>query len=190
MKKILFIIEHLNAGGAERSLVDILSYLDYSRYNVDLLLVQGTGDYAKEIPDEVNIILYSLDKAFGRFTTVLRNSIKNHDFFSFWFRIIYHISSLTKWSNLKYTKKLFKNVNKEYDCIVACRQSFICNELAAYVFNSKKKISWWHHGELDMTPDGIIRLKQSYSFIDTIVAVSESSAEIVRDGFDLAQEKI
>lgn len=190
MKKILFIIEHLNAGGAERSLVDILTNLDYSKYTVDLLLVQGTGDYEKEIPDKVNIILYSLEKAFGRFTTVLKNSIKNQDSFSFWFRIIYHICSLTKWSNLKYTKKLFKNVNKEYDCIVACRQSFICNELAAYVFHSKKKISWWHHGELDMTPDGITRLKQSYSFIDTIVAVSESSAEILKNGLNISQEKI
>ena len=36
-KKILFINGHLNAGGVERSLVDVLRHFDYGKYDVDLL---------------------------------------------------------------------------------------------------------------------------------------------------------
>ena len=39
-KKLLFINGHLNTGGVEKSLLDILTHLDYDRYDVDLLLTE------------------------------------------------------------------------------------------------------------------------------------------------------
>ena len=39
-KRILFINGHLNAGGVERSLVDVLRHMDYTKYAVDLLLLE------------------------------------------------------------------------------------------------------------------------------------------------------
>lgn len=44
-KKILFANLHMNTGGVEKSLLDVLQHLDYSKYEVDLLLFQGIGDY-------------------------------------------------------------------------------------------------------------------------------------------------
>lgn len=35
----------MNTGGVEKSLLDVLQHLDYSKYEVDLLLFQGIGDY-------------------------------------------------------------------------------------------------------------------------------------------------
>ena len=64
-KKILFINGHLDSGGCERSLIDVLKKLDYKKYEVDLLLLEHTGDYLEEVPEEVNIKVYSLDNAFG-----------------------------------------------------------------------------------------------------------------------------
>ena len=37
-KKILFVMPSLNSGGAEKSLISVLSLFDYERYDVDLLL--------------------------------------------------------------------------------------------------------------------------------------------------------
>ena len=54
-KKILFINGHLDSGGCERSLIDVLKKLDYKKYEVDLLLLEHTGDYLEEVPEEVNI---------------------------------------------------------------------------------------------------------------------------------------
>ena len=56
MKKLLFIGMSLNMGGAEKSLVNLLNLIDYSRYSVDLLLFQKKGVLLQQIPSEVNIL--------------------------------------------------------------------------------------------------------------------------------------
>ena len=39
MKKILFIINSLGGGGAEKALIEFLRHIDYTRYEVSLCLV-------------------------------------------------------------------------------------------------------------------------------------------------------
>lgn len=57
MKKILFVIDSIDCGGAERALVSLLKNLNYSHYQVDLLYFNYENEYfKKEIPKEVNII--------------------------------------------------------------------------------------------------------------------------------------
>lgn len=51
MKKTLLLINgHINTGGVEKSLIDILKQLDYTHFDVDLLLLEELGDYAAELP--------------------------------------------------------------------------------------------------------------------------------------------
>ena len=45
MQKILFIIESLSCGGAEKSLVTLLQNIDYSKFEVDLLLIKKGGEF-------------------------------------------------------------------------------------------------------------------------------------------------
>ena len=44
-RTILFINGHLEAGGCERSLTDVLKNINYDKYEVDLLLLERRGDY-------------------------------------------------------------------------------------------------------------------------------------------------
>ena len=55
-KKILFVIDSLGSGGAEKSLISLLTLFDYSKYDVDLLLFSKQGLYFSLVPKEVNII--------------------------------------------------------------------------------------------------------------------------------------
>lgn len=55
MKKILFIMPNLCGGGAEKVLTDLLKQLDYSRYKVDLLLLDKKGVYLKDVPKPVRL---------------------------------------------------------------------------------------------------------------------------------------
>ena len=64
-KRLLFVNGHLNVGGVERSLVDLLKYIDYDKYEVDLVLFEELGDYIDEIPANVNVIFYDLTKTYG-----------------------------------------------------------------------------------------------------------------------------
>lgn len=55
-RRLLFVIESLVAAGAEKSLVTLLSVLDYSRYEVDLQLLSYGGEFEKYVPSEVRLL--------------------------------------------------------------------------------------------------------------------------------------
>lgn len=188
-KNILFINGNLNVGGCERSLVNVLQHFDYSKYNVDLLLLQEKGDYLSEVPQEVNIILYSLNDAYGKFFDVFKKAIKRRDWFSLIFRMIYFYASKNGNKHLKKSRRLFIKLRSEYDTIIAYRPG-ICTDMAAYAFRSNNKISWWHHGEMNLSANEICKLNDSYQYMNCVVTVSESSRKLVRDTFPEVINKI
>lgn len=55
-KKLLFVINNLHCGGAENSLISLLQQLDYTKYEVDLLLFQKEGFFLKNVPQEVRVL--------------------------------------------------------------------------------------------------------------------------------------
>ena len=55
-KKLLFVIDSLHCAGAEKSLVTLLSLLDYDQYEVDLQLFGYGGVLEEMIPKEVNLL--------------------------------------------------------------------------------------------------------------------------------------
>ena len=54
--KILFVLDSLRIGGAEKSLITLLSLLDYSKYDVDLQLFAFDGAFMQSLPQEVNVL--------------------------------------------------------------------------------------------------------------------------------------
>ena len=188
-KTVLFINGHLDVGGCERSLVDILKNFDYEEYDVDLLLLEHKGDYFDEVPKEVNVTLYSLDYAFGSFISCMIKAIIRKDWFSFFFRFYYILGNKVDRHFWRKLKKLFKKVRDSYDIIIAYRPG-ICTELAAFTFHGKKKISWWHHGCMNFSGKSADVLEMSYRQMDSIVAVSSSSALLVAKKFPVIKSKI
>lgn len=55
-QRILFVIDSLGVGGAEKSLVTLLNLLDYSRFEVDLQLFAYGGVFEQFLPEEVNVL--------------------------------------------------------------------------------------------------------------------------------------
>ena len=55
-KKVLFVIDSLTCGGAEKSLISLLPLLDYSKIQVDLMLVKRGGVFERYVPREVNVV--------------------------------------------------------------------------------------------------------------------------------------
>lgn len=188
-KTLLFINGHLDAGGCERSLIDVLKNIDYEEYNVDLLLLEHMGDYRDEVPKDVNVILQSIDYAFGSLISCIIRAIIRKDWFSFFFRFYYLLGNKVNRRFWRRLKKLFKEVRCNYDIIVAYRPG-ICTELAAFVFQGNKKISWWHHGDMNFSGKSADILDISYRQMDYIVAVSLNSALLVAETFPDIKNKI
>lgn len=60
--KILIIHETMAGGGAERVLLDLLHHLDYTRFDVTLLLVYATGVYLDQLPGDVKLLYINKEK--------------------------------------------------------------------------------------------------------------------------------
>lgn len=56
MIKILFVIDSLNSGGAEKSLVNLLNELDPSKYQIDLQLFSTRNFFLPLLPNNVNLL--------------------------------------------------------------------------------------------------------------------------------------
>src|SRR5690554_3476780 len=53
-KKLLFIMPSMIGGGAERVLINLMNFLDYNVYSVDLIVVVSKGELWDSVPKEVN----------------------------------------------------------------------------------------------------------------------------------------
>ena len=76
-KKIMFFINTLAGGGAERVLANLLKVLDFQKYDVTVITVRG-GENLKEIPPEVNVrqIIKNENKLSAFFVKILYNMPK------------------------------------------------------------------------------------------------------------------
>lgn len=162
-KKILFIMDSLKIGGAEKSLITILNMFDYSKYEVDLYLFSHTGEFYNMIPKEVNVI--KQDETYSVFEKNRKKSVIKYlskldlksAFFSMCWLIGVLLSKLTRqrlYIGWLYLKKLIKPLDKKYDVSIAFLErktiyfnvdnvksdikiGFIHNDYSKYPYNYK-----------------------------------------------------
>lgn len=197
MKKILFVITALEAGGAEKSLVNLLNMLDYTKYEVDLLLFKKEGPFVKQVPNEVNIVdipedlfyLYNAPKAAKNKLLAYKQAI---------LRIAGTLYKKIFYKNLRYPgiqarwngfyKKSLSVIEKEYDVAV----SYMHGEAMYYVadkVNAKKKITWVHN---DYTATKL-NAKVDYPYFEKfekVVTISDECVQIWKNNFPELQDRI
>lgn len=195
-KKILFVIPSLSAGGGEKSLVNLLSQIDYKKYEVDLFLFNKTGLFLDLIPKEVNLIEVPEDNK--KFTMSFSKSLSNLFiegkfnllFSRILFTLINRIPSYNNKEQLtwQYLSKSFLKIENEYDAAIGFLEKssiyFIVEKVSA-----KKKIGWIHtnYNNSDMNPQyDAIFFKQ----LSNIVTVSDECAEALQSTFIELKNKI
>lgn len=169
-KRILFIIDSLNCGGAEKSLISLLPLLDFGRLDVNLLIFRRGGVFEKYIPSQVRVIGHDLyGKGFMdrirrmmhqvRFSYLLRYGKKRH-------------GAETHWRAMS---RAIKPLKGKYDAAVAYQQGMPTFFLATNV-EADKKIAWIN---ADVFEAGyqMDYCKQFYDRMDAIVAVSQKLHE-------------
>lgn len=175
-KRILFINEHLYVGGVERSLVDILRHIDYDRFDVDLLILNGVGDYINEVPSKVNLILSNIQSAYGPLKRILYDNLKAKNWFGIKYRLALLSSRLIGSASYKVIIKLL-GINKQYDTAIAYRIGPSA-DIIAHGVRAKHKICWWHHGAICENHDTKSWL-QVWRHFDNLVAVSNGVRDIL-----------
>lgn len=177
-KKILFINGHLNAGGVERSLVDILKHIDYQKYDVDLLLLEERGDYVAEIPSNVSVRLLSLKNTYGSVLHSLCQCLRKKDWICFKMRVVFLAMKLLGQNKIAWARKALTN-NIRYDCAIGFRPG-ICTQIAAYAVYAQKRIAWWHHGEVNIDRNEYLA---AVNHCDQVAVVSQACCKMLMAEF-------
>lgn len=185
--KILIVNGHLHVGGVEKSLVSLLKSFDYSKNEVDLLLVEDLGEYRAEIPEQVRVIYYDLKPTYGSVVGVFRKAWKERQWQPIIEKLVLTVSNKMSKTFLRFLD-LPKALRQEYDCAIAYRVGFPL-DLIAYAIKAKKKMVWWHHGEFDYSDALAERWRKCFEKLDNIICVSDSSRRMLAVHYpDLAQK--
>ena len=175
-KKILFVSESLRAAGGEKSLVTLLSLIDYQQYDVDLQLFGYGGEFEEFVPEKVNFL-----PPF-QFTNYLTGKTRGNFkmFFSRWafsLSLISHHHTIKEQARLYWTHiaRCIERASKHYDVAIAygqCHPTFYVAEKV----DADLKLGW---------VNCIYHLEgrekeyqyQFYQALDKIVMVSEAAYE-------------
>ncbi|MFJ7728159.1 glycosyltransferase [Neobacillus sp. NPDC097160] len=197
-KSLLFVIDSLVGAGAEKSLITLLSLLDYKKYSVDLMLF-AHGELLEElVPKEVNILSPLKYTNFTRLNLkkALLYSLKKADFKMLHSRLKYSLNiRMKQYSNAQKARLFWENVSsvieknpKQYDIAISYAQGVPTFYVAEKV-KANKKFSWVNVTyRLDQKEANF--QKQFYDQYNKIIAVSDSTKEILLETFPNYEHKI
>ena len=169
MKNILFFIESLSGGGAEKVLVTLLKHIDYTKYRITLLTLVDTGILKNDI--DFSKIVYC---------TIIKET--NNPILKFCYKVKYKLiyqylpaSIVNKWIIPQ----------KGIDTYIAFTEGY-CTKVLAYT--TKKKIAWVHI-DLKALPwtinehiyTNIEEEKAAYQKFDKVICVSNSVKSIMEE---------
>ncbi|MGG0461916.1 glycosyltransferase [Priestia aryabhattai] len=196
-KNILFVMNNLNCGGAEKALISLLETIDYSRFNVDLFLFKHEGLFLSKVPQQVNLLAepFGYDYFDMAAKEAVKSCIKQGRFDIAWSRvragfIFQNEKNRVRceqriWKHLSYS---LKRINKRYDVAIGYLEKtpiYFCVDKV----NAKKKIGFIHndYDKLGMDPD----IDQKYfDKLDNIVTVSEECASVLKQRFPVYKDKV
>lgn len=188
MKRIIFVVDNLEIGGVEKSLVTLLSNLNKKNYKIDVLPLYSYGIYKAKI-EKLGVMVLPIPKCkydsnliFKSFKVEILKDIKN-----FKLNRILDILKLCKKSKTNkivnkmcFSDKVRCSVIKEYSTITDeydIAISYIDRYYSYYVMdkiNAKKKIMWIH-SDYDAMKNSITNYNDIYSNFNKIICVSEKA---------------
>ena len=183
MKRILFVMQSLYNGGAERSLVNLLNELPKDKFDISLLLFKREGMFLKQVPEEIHILdtptslkklfspvrkagKYAITKVYGTLRSKKHERKKPE-------RVAY------RW--LKYYSPKIAELDKEFDIAIA----YISGEVMYYVaekVQAKWKYVWVHN---DYRTAGHPK-RYDYKYFKSmngIVSISDECVKIINEEF-------
>ena len=165
MKKVAIFQKDLNIGGIERSLINYLHCIDYSKYEIDLYLFSKDNLFVNDIDKRVNV--YYLDK----------------------------LPTLTKVLKFNLVKAFYKcKIKKEYDIAIDYNSYSMECALNAVMCKAKKRIIWVHNDiEVKLKEEYKYRIlfnafKAKYNYFDTFCCVSKGAKEAFQRVTELDKE--
>jgi len=171
-RKILFLIDSLGGGGAEKVLITLLEHLDKSKFDVTLTTIVDFGIHRNKVPEWIH------------YKPVLRTPKSRFEklVYSIKYKLIHRLLPLT------WVYGLF--IPRKNDVEIAFVEGFATRLLSFSTNKQAKKLAWVHtdlinnHWISKIYAD-IDSEKISYSKYNTIIGVSNQVTNAVKDLYSL-----
>lgn len=173
-RKVLFVIESLSGGGAEKVLAVLLKHIDKTRFDVTLCTVVETGVYMDEVKKYVSC------------TSILGNPNRKTFLGKIWYRFKYRC--VYNWLPLKWVYRLF--IPQRNDVEIAFVEGFATKLMAASSNKQAKKLAWVHtdlinNHWIESIYRNITEEQLSYQKYDQIIGVSKQVTNSVQHLYHL-----
>lgn len=169
MKKVLFLIDSLTCGGAEKSLVSLLPLLDYSKIEVNLMMAHRGGVFEDYIPEQVRIVDFPNPKGLWSEICLLGFRIMRR------FLPNRHGAEM-RWQTMS---SAYKELDKPYDVAIAYQQGFPTYYLSEKVKATKKFA--WVNTDLEKAGYRTSFNRPFYDKMDRVVPVSARLCEMLKE---------
>ena len=189
-------MESMRLGGAERSLVTLLTKFDYNKYEVDLFLFEHDGELLDKIPKQVNIlsvpkkyVLFRKNRKISWLSLLLQGYYKQSiAMCCYLIGVLYsRYQREPLYIGWKYIQTLFDTINKEYDVSISYleRKSMYFNADKVY---AKRKIGFIHNNYERYPYDKVLE-KKYFQVMDYIPTVSEHCKDVLVNLFPQYEKK-
>lgn len=185
-KRLLFVMDSLGIGGGEKSLVTLLSLIDYSRFDVDLQLFSNDGEFVQFLPKEVILLPLlpynqflnkGLLKAIFSFKIKYLKSRITYSYKIHRYKLTHAAKAMTYWQSCSNCY----NTTKHYDVAIAYSQGLPTFYVVDKV-DADKKIGWinciW-----DLSGNALTFNRAYYKRLDVINIVSDEATSNFRKLF-------
>ena len=190
MKKILFVINTLGYGGAERAMLDLFAALEPEKYKISLFVLTGQGELSRELPEHVHLLnknykdVSVLTKEGRKLLVkrVLKSGIGKGIFFRRASYLVKNIRNMRRSGKILPDKLCWRILsdgapvlNRKYDLAVAYLEGGATYYVADHV-KAKKKAAFVHidYGKAGYTSELDL---DCYSKFDKIFTVSDEVKE-------------
>ena len=188
-RNILITMPSLHSGGAEKSLISLLTALPKDMFDIDLMVVNKGGLFYNMVPDGINIIEAprSFRIALGRLY-----EMKSIDWgLKCISNVLLRLSRLSNLKTLQFTwmmwHKIIPDLHKSYDVAVSFMDS-MTNYYVIEKVNAKRKYLWVHNDYKKLNAYAPFDAK-FFSKADNVVTISNLCVQSLKETFPDLKDK-
>ncbi len=185
-RDILFVVDERRMGGVSVLFEDIISLLDITNYNIDLLVLHNNGDGLQNLPKSINVIYGT--PYFEAIDYTMKEVIKKKNINLLFKKIRVVLDMKTGHIEKTIKKERKKILNKQYDVEIAFKDGFTA--LFTIFGDSKKKVHWLQYEYKKTNPNEKYDklFKRILPQFDQIVAVSDNVKKCFNEVYNLGDK--
>ncbi|SFB29882.1 Glycosyltransferase involved in cell wall bisynthesis [Cohnella sp. OV330] len=194
---ILFVMNKLTVGGAEKALISLLETIDYSKYDVDLFLFKHEGLFMNKLPPQVHVLpeppLYSyFDMSIKK---AIMGALKKGKPLLAIFRVLVGYifrtdkrPAVREQRSWKYVSHALPKLTKNYHVAIGYLEKNPIYYIIDKV-NADRKLGYVHndYNKLGMDPE---LDKKYFAKLDFIITVSEECGSVLKVRFPQYEDKV